>query len=83
MSTPVPTFSRVRWREGYQVGDVDDFLLEIRPLLDGRLPDPALADRIVNARFRPVRLRAGYDMMQVDAYLDQLHALASQGHSRI
>ena len=83
MTTPAPTFTRVRLREGYQISDVDDFLLEIRPLLYGRLPNPELADRIVNARFAPVRLRPGYDMMEVDAHLDHLHALASQGHPRI
>ena len=83
MTTPAPTFSRVRLREGYRFEDVDDFLLEIRPLVDGRLPNAELSDRIVNSRFAPVRLRPGYDMQEVDDYLDQLRTLASQGHPRI
>ena len=80
---PSPTFSRVRLREGYQIEEVDDFLLEVRPLLEGRLPNDLLADRIDSARFSPVRLRPGYDMQQVDDYLDQLRTLASQGPPRI
>ena len=80
---PSPSFTRVRLREGYRIEDVDEFLADIRPLLDGRLPNTALADRIESARFAPVRLRPGYDMDEVDTHLEQLLALASQGHPRL
>lgn len=82
--TTVPTarFAVVRWREGYLPSDVDDFLADVQPLLSGRLPDAALADRIKTVAFTPVRFRPGYDMADVDDYLDVLHALASQGHPR-
>ena len=82
-AAPSPSFTRVRLREGYQIDDVDDFLLGIRPLLDGRLPNDELADRIESARFALVRLRPGYDMDEVDNHLAHLLTLASQGHPRI
>ena len=82
-STQTPSFTRVRLREGYQIEEVDDFLLDVRPLLDGPLPNDALADRIESARFSPVRLRPGYDMQEVDDHLEHLLTLASQGHPRI
>jgi len=75
-----PPFTVVRWREGYSIPDVDAFLAEVRPLLQGRLPDAELADRIVRSRFQPVRLRPSYDMGGVDDRLDVLHGLALQGH---
>ena len=78
-----PSFTRVRLREGYRIEDVDEFLAGIRPLLDARMPNNELADRIESARFAPVRLRPGYDMDEVDRHLEQLLALASQGHPRI
>ena len=82
-STQAPSFTRVRLREGYQIDEVDDFLLEIRPLVEGRLPNDALADRIESARFALVRLRPGYDMDEVDDHLAHLLTLASQGHPRV
>jgi DivIVA domain-containing protein len=69
-----PAFVRVRWREGYDIEEVDSFLSQVERGLAGRLPDPALAERIRNVVFSPVRLRLGYDMLQVDDYLDVLHA---------
>ena len=36
---PRPSFTRVRLREGYRIEDVNQFLADIRPLLDGRLPN--------------------------------------------
>jgi DivIVA domain-containing protein len=82
-SAASPAFTRVRLREGYQIDEVDDFLVEIRPLLEGGLPNDALADRIESARFSLVRLRPGYDMQEVDDHLEHLLTLASQGHPRI
>jgi DivIVA domain-containing protein len=83
MSKPEePRFRLTRFRESYAMNDVDDFLQQVRPLLDGRLPDPHLAQRIRDVRFALVRLRPGYDMDDVDTYLDSIATLASQGHPR-
>jgi DivIVA domain-containing protein len=77
-----PRFGVTRFREAYAMNDVDDFLQQVRPLLEGRLPDPGLAQRIRDVRFALVRLRPGYDMDDVDKYLGGMVALASQGHPR-
>jgi DivIVA domain-containing protein len=82
-SVSSPTFNRVRLREGYQIDEVDDFLLEIKPLLEGRLPNRELTDQLESVRFSLVRLRPGYDMQEVDDHLEHLLALASQGHPRV
>lgn len=66
-----PVFTSTRFREGYHVDDVDDFLADVVPRVGDR-PDPTLARRIVGARFRAVRWSVGYDMSEVDAYLDEL-----------
>ncbi|WP_286690693.1 MULTISPECIES: DivIVA domain-containing protein [unclassified Aeromicrobium] len=66
-----PVFRTTRWRTGYRVDDVDDFLADVLPRVTDR-PDSALAERIVQARFATVHLGAGYDMSDVDAYLDDL-----------
>jgi hypothetical protein len=79
-----PSFSSTRWREGYDLAEVDAFVAEVVPQLE-RLsrPDPALAQRIIGARFSPRRLRVCYDMRSVDEYLDVLHLAALQGPSLI
>jgi DivIVA domain-containing protein len=83
MSKPEePHFGVTRFREAYAMNDVDDFLQQVRPLLDGRLPDPHLAQRIRDVRFALVRLRPGYDMDDVDKHLEGMATLASQGHPR-
>jgi DivIVA domain-containing protein len=77
-----PRFGVTRFREAYAMNDVDDFLQQVRPLLEGRLPDPELAQRIRDVRFALVRLRPGYDMDDVDKHLEGMATLASQGHPR-
>ena len=81
-SLETPAFRLTRWRESYAIDDVDDFLSQVRPLLEGRLPNPEVAEMIRSSRFTPVRLRPGYDMGEVDDYLDRIETLASQGHPR-
>ncbi|MCX6408287.1 MAG: DivIVA domain-containing protein [Propionibacteriales bacterium] len=66
-----PVFRTTRWRTGYRVDDVDDFLADVLPRLTDR-PDPVLAERIGQARFATVHFGAGYDMSDVDTYLDEL-----------
>jgi DivIVA domain-containing protein len=66
-------FTRVRFREGYLVEEVDDFLEAARLAL--RRGDGSITSSEVNTmRFTPVRLREGYDMDEVDAELDRLAA---------
>lgn len=80
MSTlPTPQFRTTRFRESYDISEVDAFLAEIGPWLAGRLPNPEAARRISEARFSPVRMRPGYDMDAVDDHLAELEKLASQG----
>lgn len=60
-------FTPVRFREGYDMAQVDELLSTIETL-----PLYARAERLKAARFMPVRLREGYDMREVDRYLDEL-----------
>lgn len=68
--TSRPTFTTTRWREGYAVGDVDDFLDTVFTAISSGQPVPPIA----SAMFRPVRLEMGYDMGEVDTFLDELEA---------
>ncbi len=84
MSAPeTPTFRLTRFRESYDIAEVDAFLVEIRPWLDARLPNLEVAARIRDVAFTPVRMRPGYDLDQVDDHLDELQKLASQEVPRI
>ena len=66
-------FSRVRWREGYDIAEVDAFLAKVDA------GSAASAD-VQSARFTPVRLRWGYAMGEVDAYLASIEdALRTSG----
>lgn len=55
-------FTRVRWREGYDIAEVD-------ALLDRINAGTATSSDVGTVRFRPVRLQWGYDMGEVDDYL--------------
>jgi DivIVA domain-containing protein len=68
---PEGSFTHVRWREGYDIGQVDAFIERAAEELAS--PTPAMRPADVRAaRFRPVRVREGYEMAEVDAYLDEL-----------
>jgi DivIVA domain-containing protein len=60
-------------REGYAIGEVDEFLTQVAAALEF---DPPLmrAEDVESQRFAPVRVRSGYDMDEVDAHLDRLAA---------
>ena len=75
----VPSLSRTRLREAYDSAEVDEFITATLRELSGGVPDEALAKRISNACFKPVRIRPGYDMREVDDYLDALHVWALTG----
>jgi len=64
-------FSRVRWREGYDMAEVDRFVERVLATLDGRpIGVPVTVEEIRTVIFRGVRLREGYDMAEVDQFLD-------------
>lgn len=71
-------FTPVRLREGYDMGEVDDFLDELcRRLRAGE----AVAAFVAGARFTPVRMREGYDMGDVDRLLERVVASAPDATS--
>lgn len=78
-------FAKVKWREAYDVADVDKFLARMAgvhttpteppgttPSGHGTRSDSAWAIRVLvgRVRFNPVRLHEGYDMAEVDQFLD-------------
>jgi DivIVA domain-containing protein len=73
-STP---FTKTRFREGYDMRDVDRFLTTARRNLlfyegsTSEQPSLSAAD-VVGVRFLPTRYRGGYDQDQVDTLLDQI-----------
>jgi DivIVA domain-containing protein len=64
-------FTRVRFREGYNIEDVDDFLRRAHHALESR--DGSITASDVHAsRFRPVRIKECYAMGEVDEELDRI-----------
>ena len=75
---PAPDFTRTRWSEGYDPGEVDALVARIRATLEDGSGRLTAAD-VEAARITPTR--PGYDMDEVDDYLDaQKVALAAAGH---
>lgn len=78
-------FTERKWREGYDMGDVDAFLLRVQAALDavagGRVP-PLRADDVLNARFQATKFRTGYDQDEVDDLLDQVTATLRAAEDR-
>jgi DivIVA domain-containing protein len=71
-----PLFTRVRWREGYEMAQVDAFLERLMATVEGRYVErPVTADEIREVIFTPVRLTHGYAVEEVDAFLDQAEKL--------
>jgi DivIVA domain-containing protein len=65
---PRPSFTVGRFREGYDMAEVDAFVDKVYAALDGRVVlTPADVQGIA---FTPVRIREGYDVAEVDAFLD-------------
>ncbi|WP_017935993.1 DivIVA domain-containing protein [Nocardioides sp. Iso805N] len=71
-------FTPVRLREGYDTGEVDDFLDDLCRRLRAGEPVAAL---VAGARFTPVRMREGYDMGEVDRLLERVVADAADATS--
>ncbi|TWD72492.1 DivIVA domain-containing protein [Kribbella amoyensis] len=72
MSGFAPLFTKVKWQEGYQMADVDEFVARLEATLEGRPTDrPVTAEDVRNVQFTPVRFREGYSVAEVDAFLEQ------------
>ena len=82
-SAEPPAFATTRLRPGYDIDEVDAFLLAIRDTFLG-IREPSLTpDEIREKQFSTTRLRAGYDEEEVDAFLDEAQTkLAAQVSAR-
>lgn len=71
---PKVKFSLTRFREGYDLADVDAFLEHLRDTLvqweSGR-PGLILSGEVAETRFAVTKFRNGYDQDQVDNFLDE------------
>lgn len=70
------SFPRTRFREGYDMGDVERFIEDVLTRLR-RDVSTVSVEEISDVRFTPVRLRTGYEMWAVDGYLDELIAFVA------
>jgi DivIVA domain-containing protein len=68
-------FTTVRFREGYDMGEVDRFLERTVEAI--RQSQPVLG-MVNDVRITPVRLRVGYDMVEVDEFLDLITETADR-----
>lgn len=64
------TFQTVRFREGYDVDEVDDFLDEVIDRM--KAGNPMTAAELAARTFQTVRFKEGYDVAEVDGFLDEL-----------
>jgi DivIVA domain-containing protein len=67
------SFTQVRFREGYDIDEVDAFVAAIRAsIAAGPSAAGALGSvGVSSARFQPTKFRPGYDQNEVDALLAQ------------
>lgn len=67
-----PRFTVSRFREGYEMLEVDEFVDRVMATVERRSTSkPVTVHDIRNTRFTPVRLREGYDIVEVDEFLEQ------------
>jgi DivIVA domain-containing protein len=67
-----PRFSPVKFREGYDMSEVDDFVDRVMATVNGLPVDrPVTVDEIRSVQFSPVRIREGYDVTEVDLFLEE------------
>lgn len=67
-----PRFSAVKFSEGYDMAEVDDFVDRVMATVNGLPVDrPVTAHEVRNVQFTPVRIREGYDVQQVDLFLEE------------
>jgi DivIVA domain-containing protein len=63
-------FRQTRWPAGYSMGEVDHFVTVVEDALAFGVP-PISSTDIATRRFTPVQLKPGYDMDEVDQYLEE------------
>lgn len=73
-----PSFTHTKWRAGYAIDDVDAFVQRAIASLEAQHALPMTSTEVQDVRFTPVLLRSGYDMGEVDAWLDALAARLSE-----
>lgn len=61
------TFTRVRWRAGYDIDEVDSFLVDLAFALDTRAG--VVSRDVATVRFQPTKFRLGYLQSEVDAFM--------------
>lgn len=64
-------FPTTKWREGYDVAAVDEFVARADRAVSSR-DGSVRSEEVEQVRFSPVRWRIGYDMGAVDTYLERL-----------
>lgn len=64
-------FPTTKWREGYDVASVDEFVARAERAVSFR-DGSVRSEDVEQVRFAPVRWRTGYDMDAVDTHLEQL-----------
>lgn len=64
-------FPLTKFREGYDAGEVDEFLERVAAALDGT-GAPLDPTAVLNQRFQATKFREGYDQDAVDDLLDQV-----------
>lgn len=70
-------FSTTKWREGYDMAQVDAFMKKARVALqfwEGRRPAELTSAEVVGLEFQPTKFRSGYDQDQVDDFRDLIVA---------
>lgn len=73
-------FEVTRFREGYDMEEVDRLLDEVSSVVGQDDPEEIslLSNMISNAKFQVTKFREGYDMVQVDDFLDALTEQAKE-----
>ena len=66
-------FTPVRFREGYELQQVDEFLDQLEAAIEAGRP---IAPMVEAARFRMVRRQESYEMGEVDEFLDEVVRLS-------
>ena len=66
------TFSLTKFREGYSVDDVREFLQTAAAALENPPRAKLTAADVAGVRFQPTRFRSGFDQDEVDDYLDRI-----------
>jgi len=69
-------FPVVRWRDGYDISEVDRFVSWLEDALSAADASPEVACVIREVRFTPRAFRRSYDIAAVDEFLDEQVAMA-------